>query len=534
MAKQILYGTEAKQKVAKGVSILAAAVKATLGPTGRNVILQKSYGGPKITKDGVTVSKEVELPDKMENLGAKMVNQVATKTSDIAGDGTTTATILAESIFLEGLKNVTAGANPMAVQRGIDLAVAAAVESIAKQSRKVKGREDIAQVATISANNDPEIGKLMADAMERVGKDGVMQVEEGKSMETVLEFTEGMEFDRGYISPYFMTSAQTLKAELEDCLILLYEKKLSSLKDLIPLLEKTLALGKPMLVVAEDVDGEALAALVINKLRGSLQVCAVKAPGFGDRRKAMLQDIAILTGGQLISEDLGVKLENVDVNVLGRAKRVVVTKDATTIIEGAGKKADIKARIDQIRQQIENTTSDYDREKLQERLAKLAGGVAVIRVGGATETEVKERKARVEDALHATRAAVEEGIVPGGGVVCLRAIEAVEAMRAKAKGDEKIGVDIVVRALEAPLRTIAENSGLDGGVIVEEVRSLKAAEGYNALTGEYGDMFKMGVIDPAKVSRSALQNAASIAGLMLTTDVVVTEEKEEEEEGEGE
>ncbi len=529
MAKQILYADEAKQKIAKGISTLAAAVKATLGPTGNNVILQKSYGGPRVTKDGVTVSKEIELPDKFENLGAKMVNQVASKTSDVAGDGTTTATILAESIFLEGLKNVTAGANPMAIQRGIDMAVTAAVGSIADQSRKVKGRDDIAQVAMISANNDEEIGKLMADAMERVGKDGVIEVEEGKSLETTLEFTEGMEFDRGYISPYFLTNPQTLKAELEDCIVLLHEKKISNLKDFVPLLEKILSVGKPLLIVAEDVEGEALAALVINKLRGALKVCAVKAPGFGDRRKAMLQDIAILTGGQVISEDLGLKLEAVDLGMLGSAKRIVVDKDSTIVIEGAGKKSGLKARIEQIRQQIETTTSDYDREKLQERLAKLTGGVAVIHVGGATETEVKERKARVEDALHATRAAVEEGVVPGGGVVCLRAIEAVQNARGKGRGDEKIGFDIVARSLEAPLRTIAENTGLDGGVVVEEVRGMKKSEGYNALTDTYGDMFKMGVIDPAKVTRCALQNAASIAGLVLTTDVLVAELPEEDE-----
>jgi chaperonin GroEL len=534
MAKDILYGDEAKQKIAAGIKTLAAAVKATLGPTGRNVILQKSWGGPTVTKDGVSVSKEIELQDKFENMGAKMVNQVASKTSDIAGDGTTTATVLAEAIFNEGLRNVTAGANPMALQRGIDKAVAAAVESIAKQSRKVKGSQEIAQVATISANNDATIGKLMADAMDRVGKDGVIQVEEGKSLDTTLEFTEGMEFDRGYISPYFMTDAQTLKTEMQDALVLLHEKKISNLRDFVPLLEKVLTSGKPLLIIAEDVEGEALAALVINKLRGALKVVAVKAPGFGDRRKAMLEDIATLTGGKVISEDLGMKLENVEMDMLGQAKRLVVTKDATTIIEGAGKKADIKGRIEQIRQQIEATTSDYDREKLQERLAKLTGGVAVIQVGGATETEVKEKKARVEDALHATRAAVEEGIVPGGGVVCLRAIDAVVAAKSKVKGDEAIGFDIVTRALESPLRTIAENAGIDGGVVVEEVCGLKAAEGYNALTGEYGDMFKMGVIDPAKVTRCALQNAASIAGLVLTTDVVVTDMEEDEEEGEGE
>jgi len=532
MAKDILYADEAKQKIAAGIRTLAATVKATLGPTGHNVILQKSWGGPTVTKDGVTVSKEIELPDKFENMGAKMVNQVASKTSDVAGDGTTTATILAEAIFMEGLRNVTAGANPMALQRGIDLGTAAAVESIAKQSRKIKGRDEITQVATVSANNDAEIGKLMADAMDKVGKDGVIEIEEGKSLDTTLEFTEGMAFDRGYISPYFMTDAQTLKAELQDCLVLLHEKKVSNLREFVPLLEKVLAAGKPVLIVAEDIEGEALAALVINKLRGALQVCAVKAPGFGDRRKAMLQDIAVLTGGQVISEDLGMKLDAVELSMLGSAKRIVVDKDSTTLIEGAGKKGDLKGRIDQIRQQIEDTTSDYDREKLQERLAKLTGGVAVINVGGATEAEVKERKARVEDALHATRAAVEEGIVPGGGVVCLRTIEAVKAARSKARGDEKIGVDIVARALEAPLRTIAVNSGEDGGVVVEKVRGLKATEGYNGLTGEFGDMVKMGIIDPAKVTRCALQNAASIAGLVLTTDVVVTDLVEDEEDEE--
>ena len=529
MAKDILYGDEAKAKIATGIRTLAAAVKATLGPTGRNVILQKSWGSPSVTKDGVTVSKEIELEDKFENMGAKMVNQVASKTSDIAGDGTTTATVLAEAIFDKGLRNVTAGANPMAIQKGIEMAVSAAVESFAKQSRKVKGSKDIAQVATISANNDPEIGKLMAGAMDRVGKDGVIEVEEGKSLDTTLEFTEGMEFDRGYISPYFMTDPQTLKAELEDCLVLLHEKKISNLRDFVPLLEKVLTGGKPLLIVAEDIDGEALAALVINKLRGALKICAVKAPGFGDRRKAMLEDIATLTGGQVISEDLGMKLENVELSMLGKAKRVIITKDTTTVIEGGGKKSDLKGRIDQIRQQIESTTSDYDREKLQERLAKLTGGVAVINVGGATEAEVKERKARVEDALHATRAAVEEGVVPGGGVTCLRAIEAVTAARSKARGEEKLGVDIVARALEAPLRTIAENAGIDGGVVVEQVREMKATEGFNALSGEYGDMFAMGVIDPAKVTRTALQNAASIAGLVLTTDVMVTDLADDED-----
>jgi len=530
MAKQILYADEARQKIAKGISTLAAAVKATLGPTGNNVILHRSYGGPKVTKDGVSVSKEIELPDKFENMGAKMVNQVASKTSDIAGDGTTTATILAEAIFMEGLKNVTAGANPMSLQRGIDAAVAAAVAQIAKQSRKIKGREDIAKVATVSANNDPEIGKLMADAMERVGQDGVIEVEEGKSLETTLEFTEGMEFDRGYISPYFMTNPQTLKAELEDCLVLLHEKKVSNLKEFVPLLERVLSVGKPLLIVSEDVEGEALAALVINKLRGALKVCAVKAPGFGDRRKAMLQDIAILTGGKVISEDLGLKLDSVDLNMLGRAKRITVSKDATTIVEGAGKKSDLKARIEQIRQQIETTTSDYDREKLQERLAKLTGGVAVIQVGGATEAEVKEKKARVEDALHATRAAVEEGVVPGGGVVFLRAIEAVKKAAAKVEGDERIGYEIVRRSLEAPARQIADNSGRDGGVIVSEILERGGKPGYDARTGEFVDMFKAGIIDPAKVARTALENAASVSGLMLTTQVLLTDLKDDEKE----
>ena len=530
MAKQLIYADDAKHKLANGIRMLAAAVKVTLGPTGNNVVIQKSYGGPRVTKDGVTVSKEIELEDKFENMGAKMVNQVASKTSDVAGDGTTTATILAEAIFTEGLRHLTAGANPMSLQRGIDQAVAAAVESIKQQSRKVKGREQIAQVATISGNNDTEIGTLMADAMERVGQDGVIEIEEGKSLATTLDFTEGMEFDRGYISPYFMTDPTSLKAELQDCLVLLHEKKISNLREFVPMLEKTLSLGKPLLIISEDVDGEALAALVVNKLRGTLKVCAVKAPGFGDRRKAMLEDIAVLTGGQVISEDLGLKLENIDLSMLGQAKRVIVDKDSTTIIEGAGKKAALKGRIDQIRQQIESTTSDYDREKLQERLAKLTGGVAVIRVGGATETEVKERKARVEDALHATRAAVEEGIVPGGGVVCLRAMEAVKAVRGKARGDEKLGVDIVVKSLETPLRTIAANAGLDGAVIVDEVMGMKPTEGFNALTGEYGDMFKMGVIDPAKVTRTALQNAASIAALVLTTDVLVTDLPEDEDE----
>ena len=530
MAKQLLYADDAKRKMAVGVRKLADAVRVTLGPTGRNVILQKSYGGPRITKDGVTVSKEIELEDKFENMGAKMVNQAASKTGDDAGDGTTTAVVLTQAIFEQGLRHVTAGANPMALKRGIDLAVAAAVEAMKEQARPVKGGEAITQVATVSANNDRVIGDLVADAVQKVGKEGVVTVEEGKSMETVLEFTEGMQFDKGYLSPYFITEAQTLRCVLEDAAILIHEKKISSLRPFLPLLEKVAASGQPLLVIAEDVEGEVLAALVINRLRGMLRVCAVKAPAFGDRRKAILQDIAVLTGGEFVSEDLGVDLEKLELGQLGRAKRIVVDKDTTTLIEGAGKKRDIEERISQIRRQIEATTSDYDREKLQERLAKLTHGVAIIRAGGATETEVKEKKARIEDALHATRAAVEEGIVPGGGVVCLRAIPAVKAAREKAHGDEKLGVDIVVRALEDPMRQIAANGGLDGSVVVAEVRDLPKTHGYNAQTGEYGDMVKMGVVDPVKVTRTALQNAASIAALMLTADVMVTDLPEDEEE----
>jgi len=530
MAKQLLYADEAKRKMGAGLAKLAAAVKVTLGPTGRNVILQKSYGNPKVTKDGVTVSKEIELPDKFENMGAKMANQAASKTADVAGDGTTTAIVLAQSVFEQGLRHVTAGANPMAVKRGIDVAVEAAVASIAEQSRKLKGSEEVAQVATISANSDAEIGKLIADALDRVGKDGVMTSEEGKSLDTVLDFTEGMQFDKGYLSPYFITDPQTMKCVLEDCVILIHEKKISNLRELVPLLEKIVTTGRPLFIISEDVEGECLAALVVNRLRGVLKVCAVKAPGFGDRRKAILGDIAVLTGGTFISEDLGLKLENIEMDQLGKAKRVEIDKDLTTIIEGGGKPSDIKERIALIRRQIETTTSDYDREKLEERLAKLTGGVAVIKVGGATETEVKEKKARVEDAMHATRAAVEEGIVPGGGVVCLRAAAAVEAVMKKAHGDEKLGVETVVRALEEPLRQIAQNAGRDGSVVVADVRAMPKTHGFNALTGEYGDMFKMGVIDPAKVTRTALQNAASIAALMLTTDVMVTELPEEDEE----
>ena len=534
MAKQLLYADQAKRKMGAGLKKLADAVKVTLGPTGRNVIIQKSYGGPKVTKDGVTVSKEIELPDKFENMGAKMVNQAASKTADVAGDGTTTAVILAQSIFDQGLRHVTAGANPMALKRGIDLAVEAAVASIAEQSRKLKGSDEVAQVASISANNDPEIGKLIADALDKVGKDGVMTAEEGKSMDTVLDFTEGLQFDKGYLSPYFITDPQTMKCVLEDTLILLHEKKISNLRELVPLLEKVVTAGRPLLIIAEDVEGECLAALVVNRLRGVFKVCAVKAPGFGDRRKAILQDIAILTGGEFVSEDLGVKLENLELSQLGSAKRIAIDKDTTTIIEGGGKPAGIKERIALIRRQIETTTSDYDREKLEERLAKLTGGVAVIKVGGATESEVKEKKARVEDAMHATRAAVQEGIVPGGGVVCLRAIPAVEDVMKKARGDEKLGVETVMRALQEPIRQIAQNAGRDGSVVVEEVRGMPRSHGFNALTGEYGDMLKMGVIDPAKVTRTALQHAASIAALMLTTDVMVTDLPEDEDEELGE
>ncbi len=529
MAKQLLYADGAKRKMAAGMKKLADAVRVTLGPTGRNVILQKSYGGPRVTKDGITVSKEIELEDKFENMGAKMVNQAASKTGDVAGDGTTTAVVLAEAIFGQGLRHVTAGANPMALKRGIDLAVEAAVESMEEQSRKIKGRDAVAQVAGISANNDREIGDLLADAVERVGKEGVITVEEGKSIETVLDFTEGLQFDKGYLSPYFINEPQAMRCVLEDALILLHEKKISNLRSLVPLLEKVASSGSSLLVIAEDVEGEALAALVINRLRGILNVCAIKAPAFGDRRKAILADIATVTGGEVVSEDLGIKLENIALDMLGSARRVVIDKDSTTIVEGAGRKQDIQERIAQIRRQIEATTSDYDREKLQERLAKLTGGVAVIRAGGATETEVKERKARIEDARHATLAAVEEGIVPGGGVVCLRAIAAVLKVREKVRGDEKLGVETVARALEEPMRQIAENTGRDGSVVVADVREMPKTHGFNALTGEYGDMMKMGVVDPVKVTRTALQNAASIASLMLTTDVMVTDLPEDED-----
>jgi chaperonin GroEL len=529
MAKQLLYTDDARKKLLAGADKLTRAVGITLGPTGRNVILDKSFGGPTVTKDGVTVSKEIDLADPFENMGAKLVNAVAQKTSDIAGDGTTTATILALSIYQEGLRNITAGANPMAVKRGIDRAVEAVVGYLEKTSKKLTKKEEMEQVASISANNDPTIGKLMADAFEKVGKDGVITVEEGKTSETVLEFVEGMQFDKGYISPYFITDPTEMKCELEDCYILIHEKKLANVRDMLPLLEKIAQTGKPLLIIAEDVESEALAALVVNRLRGILNVCAVKAPGFGDRRKAMLQDIAILTAGQFISEDLGIKLENVTLDMLGKAKTIRVEKESTTIINGAGKKADIQKRIDQIRAQMEQTESEYDKEKFSERLAKLTGGVAIIRVGAATEADMKQKKGRVEDALHATRAAVAEGILPGGGVALVRAVSALDGLRKELEGDEKAAVEIVARALEKPVRTIAENSGVDGAVVADEIRQQKSANiGYNANTGEYVDMFKAGVVDPTKVTRSALQNAASIAGLMLTTEVMVTKIDEDE------
>ncbi len=529
MPKQMMFENVARQQILEGVSKLAAAVKVTMGPTGRNVILQKSFGSPRVTKDGVTVSKEIELPEPFENMGAKMVNVVASKTSDVAGDGTTTATVFAEAIYREGLKNVTAGANPMALKRGIDAAVRIAVESIQQQAVKVKG-DDIAKVGTISANGDEEIGQLLAEALEEVGSEGIVEIEEGKSLKTEKEVVEGMQFDKGYISPYFMTDPNTLECVLEDAYILLYEKKVSSIRDLIPLLEKSAGSGKPLLIVAEDVEGEALAALVVNKLRGVLNVAAVKAPGFGDRRKALLGDMAVLTGGKLISEDLGIKLENVKLEDLGRARKIVIDKDSTTIIEGAGKKKEIEARCEQLRSMIEKTTSDYDREKYQERLAKLTGGVAIIRVGGATETEVKERKDLVDDAFHATRAAAEEGVVPGGGVAFLRAIDPVRAARKKAEGDEAIGYEIVAKALEWPARQIADNAGQDGAVVVAEILERGGKIGYDARKGEYVDMLKAGIIDPAKVCRTALENAASVAGLMLTTQVLVTDLKDEKKE----
>jgi chaperonin GroEL len=527
MPKQLKFDEEARSSLLKGVTIMAAAVKATLGPKGRNVVIDKKFGSPTITKDGVTVAKEIELKDKYENMGAQMVREVASKTSDVAGDGTTTATVLAQAIFREGLKNVTAGANPMGLKRGIEAAVDAVVNDLKGFSKATKDKKEIAQVATIASNNDKTIGNLIAEAMEKVGKDGVITVEESKSAETVLDVVEGMQFDRGYLSPYFVTDAERMECVLEDAYILIHEKKISVMKDMLPLLEQVARAGKPLLIIAEEVEGEALATLVVNKLRGTLSGCAVKAPGFGDRRKAMLEDIAVLTGGKAITEDLGIKLENIKLDDLGRAKKVVVDKDNTTLVEGNGKPKAIEGRIKQIRAQIEETTSDYDREKLQERLAKLAGGVAVIKVGAATETAMKEKKARVEDALNATRAAVEEGIVPGGGVSLLRAARAIDGL--KLEGDEKVGSMIVKRALEEPIRQIVENAGLEGSVIVERVKNeTSPAHGFDAESMEYVDMLKAGIIDPTKVERVALQNAASVASLLLTTEALITELPEEQ------
>jgi chaperonin GroEL len=526
-AKQLQFDESARHALLRGIEKLAKAVKATLGPSGRNVILDKKFGSPTITKDGVTVAKEIELEDPYENMGAQLVREVASKTSDIAGDGTTTATVLAESIYKEGLRNVTAGANPTSLQRGIMKAVDAIVEELKKISKKVSDRTEIAQVATVSANWDKTIGEIIADAMDKVGKDGTITVEEAKSIETTLDVVEGMQFDKGYLSPYFVTNAEAMEVSLDNPYVLIYEKKISNLKDMLPLLEKVAKAGRPLLIIAEDVEGEALATLVVNKLRGTLQVAAVKAPGFGDRRKAMLEDIAVLTGGRLISEDLGIKLENIKLEDLGRTKRATIDKENTTIVEGEGKQVDIKGRVAQIRRQIEETTSDYDREKLQERLAKLAGGVAVINVGAATETEMKEKKARVEDALHATRAAVEEGIVPGGGVAFIRAQKVLDNMRGL-DGDEKVGVQIVRRAIEEPTRQLADNAGKEGALIVEEVKKRKGNEGYDVSADEFTDLVKAGIVDPTKVARSALQNAASISGLLLTTEALVTEIPEKE------
>jgi chaperonin GroEL len=520
MAKQITYGDDSRQAILRGVNRLADAVRVTLGPKGRNVVLDKKFGSPLITKDGVTVAKEIELKEPLENMGAQMVREVASKTSDVAGDGTTTATVLAQAIYREGSKNVTAGASPMALKRGIEKAVAAVTEELKKLSKPVKGKM-IAQVGAISANSDETIGRIIAEAMEKVGKDGVITVEEAKSIETSLEVVEGMQFDRGYLSPYFVTDPERMECVLENALVLIHEKKISSMKDLLPVLEQVAKLGQPLLIVAEDLEGEALATLVVNKLRGTLNVAAVKAPGYGDRRKAMLEDIAVLTGGKAITEDLGIKLENVKLDDLGKAKKITIDKDNTTLVEGSGKAKDIEGRVKQLRTQVEETTSDYDREKLQERLAKLVGGVAVIKVGAATETEMKEKKARVEDAMHATKAAVEEGIVPGGGVALLRCLKAVGAV--KAEGDEAVGVNIIKRALEEPLRQIAGNAGLEGAVVLGKVREMKTEEGFNALTETYENLVEAGVIDPTKVVRSALQNASSIASLLLTTEAVVSE-----------
>jgi chaperonin GroEL len=526
MAKQLAFESNARDRLMRGVNQLAEAVKVTLGPKGRNVVLDKKFGSPTVTKDGVTVAKEIELEEPYENMGAQMVKEVASKTSDIAGDGTTTATVLAQAIFREGLKNVTAGSNPMDLKRGIEKAVETVVAELKKLSKTLPGRTEVAQVGTVSANNDETIGGLIADAMEKVGKDGVITVEEAKGTETNLEFVEGMQFDRGYLSPYFITDPDRMEAILEDPVILIHDKKISAMKDLLPLLEKIAQIGKPLLIIAEDIEGEALATLVVNKLRGTIKVCAVKAPGFGDRRKAMLEDIAVLTSGRVISEEVGFKLENATLSDLGKTKRVTIDKDNTTIIEGAGKKADIKGRVEQIRNEIEKSTSDYDKEKLQERLAKLAGGVAVINVGAATETEMKERKARVEDALNATRAAVEEGIIPGGGVAYLRVLPALEKL--KLGGDQQIGVNIIKRALEEPIREIANNAGWEGSVVVERVKKEKGAVGFNANTEVYEDLMAVGVIDPVKVARIALQNAASIASLLITTEAVVAEIPEKE------
>jgi chaperonin GroEL len=527
MAKLIEYESIAREKLKKGVDKLANAVKVTLGPKGRNVVLDKKYGSPTVTKDGVTVAKEIDLEDPFENMGAQMVREVASKTSEVAGDGTTTATVLAQAIYREGIKNVTAGANPMSLKRGIEKAVVAIKADLKKMSKTVDSQTEIAQVGTVSANNDATIGNLIAEAMNKVGKDGVITVEEAKSTETTLEVVEGMQFDRGFLSPYFITDADGMEAVMEDPLILIHDKKISSMKDLLPVLEKVAQMGKQLLIISEDVEGEALATLVVNKLRGTLKVCAVKAPGFGDRRKAMLEDIATLTNGKVISEELGFKLENTVVSDLGRAKRVTIDKDNTTIVEGAGSTESIKGRINSIRKQIEETTSDYDKEKLQERLAKLAGGVAVINVGATTETEMKEKKARVEDALHATRAAVEEGIVPGGGVALLRTMKSIDAL--KLEGDELVGAKIIKKALEEPIRMIAENGGVEGSIVIDKVMAKDGNFGYNADTDEYGDMMKFGVIDPTKVTRTALENAASIASLLLTTEAIITEKPEKKE-----
>jgi chaperonin GroEL len=530
MAKNIIFDAEARSSLKRGVDTLANAVKVTLGPKGRNVIIEKKFGAPTVTKDGVTVAKEIELEDKLENVGAQMVKEVASKTSDVAGDGTTTATVLAQAIITSGLKNVTAGANPMDLKRGIDKAVEAVVASLREQSREIQDKQEIAQVAAISANNDPDIGNLIADAFDKVGKDGVITVEEAKGTETTLEVVEGMQFDRGYLSPYFVTNPDNMEAVLEDAFVLIHDKKISAMKDLLPILEKVAQMGSPLLIVAEDIEGEALATLVVNKLRGTLKVAAVKAPGFGDRRKAMLEDIAILTGGTVISEEKGYRLENATVNYLGRAKRIVIDKDTTTIVDGAGDSDQIKARANQIRQQIETTTSDYDREKLQERLAKLSGGVAVLKIGASTEPEMKEKKARVEDALHATRAAVEEGIIPGGGVAYIRALDSLDKLNLENE-DQQIGVSIIRRALEEPLRQIVVNAGVEGSIVVQKVRESNGDFGFNAQTEKYCNMIEEGVIDPTKVARTALENAASVASLLLTTEAIVADKPEEKQSG---